>query len=67
MLIFHFIQPNKNFIKIYLSNNKSNFLLHCAFIGLHLYYNISNELPELNNLEQIKKLLNFFLKIIIKL
>lgn len=59
MLKSHFIQPNKNFIKIDLSKNKSNILLHCAFVGLHLYYSIYNELPELNNLEQIDKIIKF--------
>ena len=57
MLKDNFIRPNKNFIKIDLKKNKSNVLLHCAFVGLHLYYGITNELPELNNVEQSKKII----------
>lgn len=55
----NFIQPNKNFIKIDLKKNKSNALLHCAFVGLHLYYRINNELPNLNDLKEVDKIIEF--------
>lgn len=55
----NFIQPNKNFIKIDLKKNKSNVLLHCAFVGLHLYYRINNELPKLNDLKEVDKIIEF--------
>ena len=54
----NFIKPNKNFIQIDLKKNKTNILLHCAFIGLHLYYLKYNELPELNNLEKTNELIS---------
>lgn len=52
----NFIKPNNNYTKIDASKKKSNILLHCAFVGLHLYYNIYNNLPELNNLEQVEEI-----------
>lgn len=54
----NFIQLNNNFLKIDGKKKKSNVLLHCAFVGLHLYYSIYNELPELNNLEKVDKIIN---------
>ena len=44
----HFIKPSKNFIRIDLKKNKTNILLHCAFVALHFYYYNHGELPELN-------------------
>ena len=44
--------PNDNFIMIDKSKKYSNILLHCAFVGLHHYYDLYEKLPELNNLEQ---------------
>ena len=57
---FHdnFFKPNKNFIKIDLKKNKTNILLHCAFVSLHLYYLKYNSLPKLNNLEQLEEIIN---------
>ena len=52
----NFIKPNNNYTKIDARKKKSNILLHCAFVGLHLYYNIYNNLPELNNLEQVEEI-----------
>ena len=46
----NFLKPSKNFIKIDLKKNKTNILLHCAFVGIHFYYMKYNTLPELNNL-----------------
>ena len=53
----NFIKPSKNFIRIDLKKNKTNILLHSAFVGLHIYYQIYNELPELNNLEKNNELI----------
>jgi len=53
----HFIKPTKNFIKIDLQKNKTNILLHCAFVALHFYYYNYGELPELNNLEKLDEIL----------
>jgi len=53
----HFIKPNKNYIKIDLRKNKTNILLHCAFVALHLYYYNYGELPELNQLEKLDELI----------
>ena len=53
----NFIKPNKNFINIDASKKKSNILLHCAFVGLHIYYSIYNLLPELNDLNNVKKII----------
>ena len=53
----HFIKPNKNYIKIDLRKNKTNILLHCAFVALHLYYYNHGELPELNQLEKLDELI----------
>ncbi len=50
----NFLKLNNSFIKIDDSKAKSNILLHCAFVGLHIYYSSYGILPELNNLEQIK-------------
>ena len=52
----NFIIPNNNYITIDLKKNFTNILLHCAFVGLHLYYSINNKLPELNNLERINEI-----------
>ena len=54
----NFIKPSENFIKIDLKKNKTNILLHCAFVALHMYYLNNNSLPELNNLDQVEKLIN---------
>jgi ubiquitin-activating enzyme E1 len=35
---------------------KSNILLHCAFVGLHIYYSNYNKLPALNDLKQTKEI-----------
>ena len=53
----NFIKPSKNFIKIDFKKNKSNILLHCAFVGLHFYYFNYGKLPELNKLEQLDELI----------
>lgn len=37
--------------------NKTNILLHCAFVALHLYYYNYGELPELNQLEKLDELI----------
>ena len=55
----NFIHINKNFLNIDGKKKKSNVLLHCAFVGLHLYYSTYYELPELNNLEKVDKVINF--------
>ena len=52
----NFMKPNNNFIKIDGTKEKENILLHCAFVGLHMYYSICNILPELNNLKQVKEI-----------
>ena len=52
----NFLKPNKSCVKIDDSKSKSNILLHCAFVGLHIYYSIYNFLPELNNLKQVKEI-----------
>ena len=53
----HFIKPSKNFIRIDLKKNKTNILLHCAFVALHFYYYNHGELPELNQLEKLDELI----------
>ena len=53
----NFIKPSENFIKIDSKKNKTNILLHCAFVALHFYYFKNNSLPELNNLEQVEELI----------
>ena len=53
----HFIKPSKNFIKIDLRKNKTNILLHCAFVALHFYYYNHGELPELNQLSKLDELI----------
>ena len=53
----HFIKPSKNFIRIDLKKNKTNILLHCAFVALHFYYYNNGELPELNQLEELDELI----------
>lgn len=50
----NFIKPNNNYTQIDASKKKSNILLHCAFVGLHFYYSIYHQLPELNNLNQVE-------------
>ena len=52
--------PYKDEYPIYLDKSKkgSNELLHFGIIGLHEYYDIHNDLPELNNLEQTKEILD---------
>ena len=52
-----FIKPTKNFITIDLKKNKTNILLHCAFVALHFYYYNHGELPELNQLEKLDELI----------
>ena len=52
----NFIKPNHNFIKIDDTKLKSNILLHCAFVGLHIFYSTNNILPQLNDLEKGKKI-----------
>ena len=47
----NFMKLNKNFINIDANKKKSNILLHCAFVGLHIYYSIYNIIPELNDLK----------------
>ena len=47
----NFMKLNKNFINIDASKKKTNILLHCAFVGLHIYYSIYNNIPELNDLK----------------
>ena len=53
----NFLKPSKNFIKIDLKKNRTNVLLHCAFVSLHIYYSKYNTLPELNNLQQTDELM----------
>jgi len=55
----NFIEPNKNFINIDLKKNKSNALLHCAFVCLHLYYSAFNEIPELNDLKKVDEIIKY--------
>ena len=50
----NFIKPNNNYVNIDMRKKKSNILLHCAFVGLHLYYSNYNNLPSLNDLKQVK-------------
>ena len=50
------MKPNNNFINIDGSKKKSNILLHCAYVGLHIYYSSYNILPELNDLEEVDKI-----------
>jgi ubiquitin-activating enzyme E1 len=52
----NFIKLNNNYISIDTRKKNSNVLLHCAFVGLHLYYNKYNRLPELNNLKQVEEI-----------
>ena len=52
----NFMKPNNNFINIDGSKKKSNILLHCAYVGLHIYYSSYNILPELNDLEEVDKI-----------
>ena len=52
----NFIKLNDNYISIDTRKKNSNVLLHCAFVGLHLYYNKYNKLPELNNLKQVEEI-----------
>lgn len=49
-------KPKNLFIKIDNNREKSNILLHCAFIGLHIFiciWNIFTELDDLNQTEEI--------------
>ena len=61
----NFINFKNNYITIDASKKKSNILLHCAFIGIHLYYSANNELPELNDLKKTEEIVqichNYFL------
>ena len=50
------MKPNNNFINIDGSKKKSNILLHCTYVGLHIYYSSYNILPELNDLEEVDKI-----------
>ena len=34
----------------------TNLLLHCSFIGLHLFYSKYNKLTELNNLQEMDEI-----------
>ena len=52
----NFIKPNNNYINIDMKKKKSNILLHCAFVGLHIYYSNYNKLPALNDLKQTKEI-----------
>ena len=52
----NFISFKNNYIIIDSSKKKSNILLHCAFIGLHIYYSINHKLPELNNLKDVNEI-----------
>jgi ubiquitin-activating enzyme E1 len=52
----NFLKPNDNFNIIDKKKKGSNILLHCSFIGLHIYYSIFNQLPELNNSEQTNEI-----------
>ena len=52
----NFIKPNNNYINIDMRKKKSNILLHCAFVGLHIYYSNYNKLPALNDLKQTKEI-----------
>jgi ubiquitin-activating enzyme E1 len=52
----NFIKPNNNYINIDTRKKSSNILLHCAFVGLHIYYSNYNKLPALNDLTQAKEI-----------
>ena len=52
----NFIKPNNNYVNIDMRKKKSNILLHCAFVGLHIYYSNYNKLPALNDLKQTKEI-----------
>ena len=54
--------PNDNFVSIDKSKKNSNILLHCAFIGIHHYYNLYQKLPELNDLKQVNLIMEFAYK-----
>ena len=47
--------PNKNIIIFDSTKKNANQLLHCAFVGLHLYYTKNNRLPDLNDLERVNE------------
>ena len=53
----NFIKPNNNYINIDSRKKSSNILLHCAFVGLHIYYSNYNKLPALNDLAQAKEII----------
>lgn len=50
--------PNNNFITLDKSKKNSNILLQCAFVGLHKYFGLKCVLPELNELEQVKEIVD---------
>ena len=52
----NFMSFNNNYVIIDSSKKKCNLLLHCAFIGLHIYYSINHKLPELNNLDHVNEI-----------
>ena len=53
----NFNTPNKNIINLDASKKNINQLLHCAFVGLHKYYTITNKMPDLNNLDQVNQII----------
>ena len=56
----NFINPNKDVINLDTSKKNINQLLHCAFVGLHKYYTLTNKLPDLNNSEEINQIIELF-------
>ena len=50
--------PNTNLIIFDSTKKEANQLLHCAFVGLHKYYGLKNKMPDLNDLEQVKEIVN---------
>ena len=54
----NFLIPNNNYINIDAKKKSSNLLLHCSFVGLHLFYNKYNKLPELNNFKEIEEIVS---------
>ena len=52
----NFLIPNNNYINIDARKKNTNLLLHCSFIGLHLFYSNYNKIPELNNLQEVEEI-----------
>lgn len=52
----NFLIPNNNYINIDAKKKNTNLLLHCSFIGLHLFYSKYNKIPELNNLKEVDEI-----------